>query len=206
MTSRSRNFFVLLLVAGLFFGSLAVISSTKTRQGLDLKGGTSLIYQAKPTKQAKVDAESIKHTLDIMRSRVDQLGVSEPEITSLGRDQISVALPDVSNLNRAEQEVGKVAQMHFYDWEANLLYPPDLKPKPNQPNQADGSSPATSLLPGGHAGEQAPGDAASQRDDERRLVRGRHRAAEGHLRAERHARRTPRRTARPSSSAPRTRA
>ncbi|HVW19192.1 MAG TPA: protein translocase subunit SecD [Solirubrobacteraceae bacterium] len=121
MTERRRNILVLLLVAGLLAGSVAAIAVKKTREGLDLKGGVELVYQAKPTKFAKVDSDSIQRSLDIMRKRVDQLGVSEPEIQRSGSDQIVVSLPDVKNQARAIETVGTTAQMFFYDWEANVL-------------------------------------------------------------------------------------
>src|SRR5213080_4605832 len=101
MTDRRRNFFILLLVGALLAGSIAVIVSSKTREGLDLKGGVELVYQAKPTKFAQVTGDSISRTLDIMRDRVDQLGVSEPEIQRSGPDQVVVSLPDVKNQQRA---------------------------------------------------------------------------------------------------------
>jgi SecD/SecF fusion protein len=121
MTDRRRNGLILLIVAGLIAGSFAVIAAKKTRLGLDLKGGVQLVYQAKPTAQSKVDAESLNRAIDIMRKRVDQLGVAQPEIQRSGADEINVALPDVTNAERAEQEVGKTAQLFFYDWEPNVI-------------------------------------------------------------------------------------
>ena len=141
MTDRRRNLFILLLVAGLLVASLAVIFTKKTREGLDLKGGVSLVYQAKPTKFApKVTGDALQRTLDIMRDRVDQLGVAEPEILRSGSDQINVNLPDVKNAGEAEQQVGQVAQMFFYDWEKNVLGD-DGQPHPSDPNvTGDGSA------------------------------------------------------------------
>ncbi len=123
MHDRRRNFLILLIVAGLIAGSLAVIATKKTRLGLDLKGGVELVYQGKPTAQSKVDTESLNRAIDIMRKRVDQLGVSQPEIQRSGEREIDVALPNVSNSQRAEQEVGKTAQLYFYDWEPNVIGP-----------------------------------------------------------------------------------
>jgi SecD/SecF fusion protein len=133
MTDRRRNLFILLLVAGLLIASAVVIATKKTREGLDLKGGVSLVYQAKPTKFAKLSGDSIQRTLDIMRERVDQLGVAEPEILRSGADQINVNLPDVKNAGEAEQQVGQVAQMFFYDWEKNVLGP-NGQPAPSDPS------------------------------------------------------------------------
>jgi SecD/SecF fusion protein len=134
MTDRRRNLFILLLVAGLLLASLAVIATKKTREGLDLKGGVSLVYQAKPTKFAPtVTGDALQRTLDIMRERVDQLGVAEPEILRSGTDQINVNLPAVKNADEAERQVGQVAQMFFYDWEKNVLGP-DGQPHPSDPS------------------------------------------------------------------------
>ncbi|HEX4564748.1 MAG TPA: hypothetical protein VH115_09855, partial [Solirubrobacteraceae bacterium] len=121
MTDRTRNFLVLLLVGGLIVGAGTAIALKKTRLGLDLKGGVQLTYKAKPTAQTKVTSESINRAIDIMRKRVDKIGVAQPEINRSGESEISVALPDVSNVKRAEQEVGRTAQLIFYDWEPNVI-------------------------------------------------------------------------------------
>ncbi|MGN6187843.1 MAG: protein translocase subunit SecD [Conexibacter sp.] len=122
MTDRRRNGFILLLVAGLLAASALVIAVKSTRLGLDLKGGVELVYQGEPTPQVpKVTPEALDRALDIIRSRVDQLGVGEPEIQRSGRDQISVGLPDVQNIRRAQDQVGTPAQLYFYDWEANAV-------------------------------------------------------------------------------------
>ena len=123
MTDRRRNGLILLLVAGLFAVSAAVIALKPTKLGLELKGGVQLVYQAKPTAQSKVTAESLERSINIMRKRVDQLGVAQPEIQRSGGQEIDVALPDVSNAQRAEAEVGKTAQLYFYDWEPNVIGP-----------------------------------------------------------------------------------
>jgi SecD/SecF fusion protein len=133
MPDRRRNALILLLVAGLVAASAAVIGLKKTRLGLDLKGGVELVYQGKPTpQQPKVTADSVQRALDIIRKRVDAFGVSEPEIQRSGADQIVVGLPDVKNADRAIKQVGKVAQLYFYDWEPNVIGP-DGKPDPSNP-------------------------------------------------------------------------
>src|SRR5260221_7832217 len=139
MTDRRRNLFILLIVAGLIAGSVATIATKKTRLGLDLKGGVELVYQAKPTAQAKVDTESLNRAIDIMRKRVDKLGVSQPEIQRSGKDEIVVALPSVSNAARAEQEVGKTAQLYFYDWEPNVIGA-EGKPAPTEATVTGGAN------------------------------------------------------------------
>ncbi|HEX8976370.1 MAG TPA: protein translocase subunit SecD [Solirubrobacteraceae bacterium] len=124
MSDRQRHGLVLLLVAGLIAASLVVIFSQKTQLGLDLKGGVQLVYQGEPTAQTPtVTQDALNRAVDIMRSRVDSLGVSEPEIQTSGGNQISVGLPSVTNTARAASQVGTTARLEFYDWEANALTP-----------------------------------------------------------------------------------
>ncbi len=87
MTDRRRNAFILLIVAGLLPLRRRRSSFKKTHLGLDLKGGVELVYQAKPTAAAKVDTESLERAITIMRKRVDQLGVANPEIQRSGNDR-----------------------------------------------------------------------------------------------------------------------
>src|SRR5829696_8690589 len=121
----------------MLIASAAVIASKPTRLGLDLQGGVSLIYQAKPTKQAQVNSDSIERAIDIMRKRVDQLGVAEPEIQRSGEDQIDVSLPDVENADEAAEQVGTTAQLFFYDWEKNVLGA-GCRPDPTNQNLTGG--------------------------------------------------------------------
>ena len=124
MTDHQRNGFILLLVIGLVLGSLIVIAgipgtgvkAKKTVLGLDLKGGVELVYQGQPSAQTPVvTPDAIQRAVDIMRSRVDQLGVSEPQIQTTGKNLITVGLPNVTDTARAVREVGTTAQLAFYD-------------------------------------------------------------------------------------------
>jgi SecD/SecF fusion protein len=150
MTDRRRNGLILLTVLGLILASLVVIvgipgvvKAKKTRLGLDLKGGVELVYQAQPTpQQPTITPEAMDRALDILRQRVDKLGVSEPEIQRSGSDQINVALPDVRNAERAIRQVGKTAQLFFYDWEVNVIGP-NGRPEPT--NQQVAEQPIVSL-------------------------------------------------------------
>jgi len=139
MTDRRKNLLVLLVVAGLLVASLVVIITQPTKLGLDLRGGVQLIYEGKATAQSKVNSESLERAVEIMRKRVDQLGVSEPEIQLSGEKEITVALPDVSNAARAQNEVGKTAQLQFYDWEPNVIGP-EGKPEPTEASVTGGAN------------------------------------------------------------------
>ena len=110
MTSRNRNFAILGIVLVLLAAALAVIATKPTKLGLDLKGGTELVYQGRPTPQVPtVTPQAVDDAINTIRKRTDSLGVSEPEIQRSGRDQISVGLPDVQNAERAIAQVGTTA-------------------------------------------------------------------------------------------------
>jgi SecD/SecF fusion protein len=122
VSNRRRNIFILAFVALLMVGSGIVIATKKTTLGLDLKGGTELIFQARPTPQnPTIDGSDIDRAIEIIRKRTDAFGVSEPEISRVGSDSIRVGLPDVDNATTASEQVGQTAQLYFYDWEPNVI-------------------------------------------------------------------------------------
>ena len=122
MTNRTRNFAILGIVLVLLAASAVVIATKPTKLGLDLRGGTELVYQGRPTPQVPtVTPQAVDDAIDTIRKRTNSLGVTETEIQRSGRDQISVGLPDVQNAQRAIAQVGTTAQLQFYDWEPNVL-------------------------------------------------------------------------------------
>jgi len=122
MGTKRRNVFVLLFVVGLILISGLVIAGKQTKLGLDLKGGLELVYQGQPTGQATgVSGEDIEHSISIIEQRINQLGVSEPEVARLGADEVTVSMPGITDANRAAEQVGTTAQLYFYDWEPNLI-------------------------------------------------------------------------------------
>jgi SecD/SecF fusion protein len=124
MSDRRRHGLILLVVAGLIAASVVLIATKKTVLGLDLKGGVELVYEGKPTPQQPVVNEAaLQRAVNVMENRVNQLGVTQPQIQTEGHNLIDVQLPDVKNVAQAEREVGTTAQLFFYDWEANALTP-----------------------------------------------------------------------------------
>jgi SecD/SecF fusion protein len=125
VSNRRRNLFILAFVVLLMIGSGIVVATKKTTLGLDLKGGTELIFQARPTPQnPSIDGADIDRAIEIIRERTDAFGVSEPEISRIGSDSIRVGLPEVDNAARASEEVGQTAQLQLYDWEPNVILNP----------------------------------------------------------------------------------
>ena len=79
-----------------------------------------LLLDSKETEQIKKRA--IDQALEIIRNRIDQFGVSEPEITLQGTDQILVQLPGVRDPQRAINLIGQTALLEFklLDEEGNI--------------------------------------------------------------------------------------
>ncbi len=168
MSLRQRNGLVLLLVLGLLAASAVVIATKPTVLGLDLKGGVELVYQGQPTAQTpKVTSDALSRAVDIMRERVDALGVSEPEIQTSGGNQITVSLPDVKDVGRAEKQVGKTARLEFYDWEANALTP-NGKTVASQLQAQDPQS--ETISQGGSSGPGLPGGGSTSLYDAVKLA------------------------------------
>lgn len=102
-----------LLVVGLLVASLLV--GNVPERGLDLAGGVSVIYT--PVLQEGEERpddfdEVLDQTVEVIRSRVDSLGVAEPEINRQG-DDILIQLPGLTDGDRVQEIVGRTAQLTF---------------------------------------------------------------------------------------------
>ncbi|MEA1909532.1 MAG: protein translocase subunit SecD [Patescibacteria group bacterium] len=84
-------------------------------KGLDLQGGTHLVYQTDLTKVAAGGAEEAAiGVVDVIRRRIDALGVSEPIIQKTrDNSRIIVELPGITDVNEAIALIGETAQLEF---------------------------------------------------------------------------------------------
>jgi len=83
--------------------------------GLDLQGGSNIVLQAQPTPQTPISNDAMDGVLRVIRNRVDQLGVAEPDIARQGPNRIQVQLPGIQNPERAIEIIGKTALLEFVD-------------------------------------------------------------------------------------------
>ncbi len=127
MNRRSSLLVVGFLVAALIGVALLAVPGSPLRQeptlGLDLQGGLEVTLQAVPPPDRDLTDEDLDRSVEIMRSRVDRLGVTEPEIRTQGDDQIVIQLPGVSDPEAAADIIGKTAQLELYDLETSLTGP-----------------------------------------------------------------------------------
>ena len=118
-----RHLIILLAVAGVLAGVVVLGFLRQPTLGLDLQGGLEVVLEAKAPRGREVTKEDIDRSIEIMRERVDKIGVAEPEIRSLGQNQIGIELPGVHDSGRAAEIVGQTAQLEFYDLEGNVVGP-----------------------------------------------------------------------------------
>lgn len=102
------------LAAAVLLVSVLITLTMSPRLGLDLQGGTRMVLQAKDSDTAKADRESTDRTLEVLRKRIDSLGVAEPALTRSGEDRIIVELPDVQDPRQAAEVIGRTAQLSFH--------------------------------------------------------------------------------------------
>jgi SecD/SecF fusion protein len=96
-------------------GSLFLALTTPARLGLDLRGGTQIVLETRDSELARADAESTDRALEVLRRRVDALGVAEPSIARAGERRIIVELPGVQDAREAEEVLGRTAQLQFHE-------------------------------------------------------------------------------------------
>ena len=123
---------------GVIGAALFFAITTPARLGLDLRGGTQIVLETRDSPTVKADAESTNRALEVLRKRVDALGVAEPSITRSGDRRIIVELPGLQDPREAAKVIGRTAQLTFHP----VLGQPQPDPRP---------SPSASPSPSGAA-------------------------------------------------------
>ncbi|MGW4540678.1 protein translocase subunit SecD [Streptomyces chartreusis] len=104
---RARALLALTVIAA----SLAIALTTPVRLGLDLRGGTQITLETRSTATTEADREATDRTMEVLRGRIDALGVAEPTIVRSGDHRILVELPGVQDPKKAADVLGRTAQL-----------------------------------------------------------------------------------------------
>jgi SecD/SecF fusion protein len=104
----------LLAVIVLLGAAGALVLARPARLGLDLRGGTQIVLEARDSDRQRVDADTVDRTLEVLRRRVDQLGVTEPTLQRSGDRRVIVELPGVYDPAEAVKVIGRTAQLEFH--------------------------------------------------------------------------------------------
>lgn len=127
MNEHSKNLIfviiilILAIIGGLFaygqFNFLPNWFKKPYRLGLDLSGGTRLIYEADLSQVEAKDRDSAMNGLrDVIERRVNLFGVSEPrvEVVKVGNDyRLNVELAGVKDIASAIQMIGETPYLEF---------------------------------------------------------------------------------------------
>ena len=103
-----------LLVVAVLAAAVYLVLTRPARLGLDLRGGTQIVLEAQSTPEQAVNEDTLVRTLEVLRRRVDQLGVSEPTLQRSGDERIIIELPGVTDPEEALEVIGRTAQLTFH--------------------------------------------------------------------------------------------
>jgi preprotein translocase subunit SecD len=119
MGSRRNNLIVLGLVVVLLGVAAYLIFiredvTESTQLGLDLQGGVSAQLEGSQTGGGQVTREEMEQAADLIRQRIDRLGVAEPDVRVQEENQVVVQIPGVKNPDEVIDIIGDTAQLGFY--------------------------------------------------------------------------------------------
>lgn len=118
-----RDLYLLIFVLIIFSFALLIVlpidSGTLGKKnfqlGLDLKGGSFLLYEADLTKKdpSQTDSQVMSAVIEKIQRRVNSYGVMEPLIQIQSNDRILVQLPGIKDISQAIKLIGQVALLEF---------------------------------------------------------------------------------------------
>ena len=89
------------------------LPNTPFRLGLDLLGGTHLVYQADLSKVEEDKDQAMQGVRDVVERRVNVFGVAEPIIQVIGEDRLIVELAGIKDVNQAINLIGETPFLEF---------------------------------------------------------------------------------------------
>lgn len=102
------------MIFGFKIGNYRFLPAKETiKLGLDLQGGVSVLMEASPKPGEIVTNEKMEGAVEVIKSRVDQLGVAEAMVVREGDNRIRVELPGVKDSKKALELIGKTASLEF---------------------------------------------------------------------------------------------
>ena len=119
---RNRALLILFVVVAAIFFAFPVEKTidpeleffTRLNKGLDLKGGMHLVLQVDTSElEAEDKNDAVLKAIDILRNRIDSMGVGETVLQRQGEREILIQLPGITNRDEALSLLGRVAQLEF---------------------------------------------------------------------------------------------
>ena len=121
---------IIVIIAGLAYVALfgldftsdvrfpGVLDPDGVVQGLDLKGGSVIVFQAQKDNPTEDEMSTVE---SMMRTRLDGLGYTEGTVTRQGSDKVRIEIPSMTDTQQAVESLGATAQLEFMDYEGNVV-------------------------------------------------------------------------------------
>lgn len=77
--------------------------------------------------RADIREKTLNQSIEVIRNRIDEFGVSEPSISSQGNDRVIVELPGIKEVDRAKELIGRTAKLEFKMVDDQTLQPGQLE-------------------------------------------------------------------------------
>ena len=89
------------------FNTLEIVSTTTVSKG------KQIVLRLPAKEVSNIKRMATEQALETIRNRIDEFGVSEPDIRLQGEKRIQVQLPGITDTQRAKDLIGKTAQLNF---------------------------------------------------------------------------------------------
>ena len=106
----------IILILGLVAAAIAILTTIPPQLGLDLRGGAQLTIQVNPTKEqpdVKPTPNDVEAVQRVLENRINEFGVSETTVQTIGEDKILIQLPGESEPEEAERRLKGTAKLEF---------------------------------------------------------------------------------------------
>jgi preprotein translocase subunit SecD len=120
--NRRENYLLLLVIILLVLAlcivfpvNNGILGHKDFKEGIDIKGGTYLLYQADLSQKpaSETDAQAMSAVQSKIERRVNSAGTTEPIVQLQGSDRILVQLPGITDSSEAIQSIGAVGLLEF---------------------------------------------------------------------------------------------
>ncbi len=133
MTTKAKNLLLFVIALALIAGVACiavfgigdvlpgVFEEDAINKGLDLVGGSYIVYEADVEGTPEDLAENMNAVMQMMRSRLDTLGYTEGTVTLSGDRRVIIEIPNISDPEEAVQKLGSTAILQFVDHEGGIV-------------------------------------------------------------------------------------
>jgi protein-export SecD/SecF family membrane protein len=99
-------------------GKDGALGAARIKQGLDLQGGVTIVYEADAASPAQDEMDT---AIGIIRKRLDNMGATEADVAQEGGRRIRVDMPGVTDAEQAIADIGQTAKLTFVDPDGSVV-------------------------------------------------------------------------------------